>query len=328
DEDLLAALLLPPRGRDEIGRAPLDLARERERAAAHDAELPVGLDAAVDVDAAVAARLRPAGVADLVEDLAHDHSRPLRLREPSAGLRVDVDAQLVRTLRVAPPRRPRAELERREVRCPGDVRGLGDAQLVGVPAGRERHARRLDPLRPLLGHALLPDDLAADALGLPLQLARPLVQRAHDAVADRDEVVDEVELRLAARREVHLVRVRHLDGAAPELELDERRRHDRSIVKHMLEDPRPIRLTLEPLDDFVVIEQTDEEAETRGGLIIPASAETQCRSGIVTAVGGEADGISPGDKVLFPADGGYEVRLAGSAMRVIRRRELIARVHD
>ena len=79
----------------------------------------------------------------------------------------------------------------------------------------------------------------------------------------------------------------------------------------MLEDPRPIRLTLEPLDDFVVIEQTDEEAETRGGLIIPASAETQCRSGIVTAVGAEADGVAPGDKVLFPADGGYEVRLAG-----------------
>jgi co-chaperonin GroES (HSP10) len=99
-------------------------------------------------------------------------------------------------------------------------------------------------------------------------------------------------------------------------------------VNGVLEDPRPIRLTLEPLDDFVVIEQTDEESETRAGLIIPASAETQCRSGIVTAVGNEADGVSPGDKVLFPADAGYEVRLAGSAMRVIRRHELIARVHD
>jgi co-chaperonin GroES (HSP10) len=99
-------------------------------------------------------------------------------------------------------------------------------------------------------------------------------------------------------------------------------------VNGVLEDPRPIRLTLEPLDDFVVIEQTDEESETRAGLIIPASAETQCRSGIVTAVGTEAEGVSPGDKVLFPADAGYEVRLAGSAMRVIRRHELIARVHD
>jgi chaperonin GroES len=99
-------------------------------------------------------------------------------------------------------------------------------------------------------------------------------------------------------------------------------------VKCVLEDARPIRLSLEPLDDFVVIEQTDEESETRGGLIIPASAETQCRSGIVTAVGAEAEGVVPGDKVLFPAAAGYEVRLAGSAMRVIRRGELIARIHD
>ena len=96
----------------------------------------------------------------------------------------------------------------------------------------------------------------------------------------------------------------------------------------VLEDARPIRLSLEPLDDHVVVEPTDEEAETRAGLIIPASAEAQCRSGIVTAVGAEADGVAPGDKVLFPRDAGYDVRLAGTAQKVLRRRELIARIHD
>jgi co-chaperonin GroES (HSP10) len=96
----------------------------------------------------------------------------------------------------------------------------------------------------------------------------------------------------------------------------------------MLEDPRPIRLSLEPLDDFLVVETTDEEAETRAGLILPASAETQCQSGIVTAVGPDAEGISPGDKVLFLKEAGYEVRLAGSAVKVVRRHELIARIHD
>jgi len=89
-----------------------------------------------------------------------------------------------------------------------------------------------------------------------------------------------------------------------------------------------MRLTLEPLDDFVVVEPTDEEAETRAGLILPASAEAQCRSGIVTAVGADAEGIVPGDKVLFPVDGGYDVRLGGVAVKVIRRRELVARIHD
>ena len=100
------------------------------------------------------------------------------------------------------------------------------------------------------------------------------------------------------------------------------------MIWTVLEDTRPIRLSLEPLDDYVVVEPSDAEAETRAGLILPASAETDCMSGIVTAAGPEADGVTPGDKVLFPKDAGYDVRLAGSSMKVMRRRELIARVHD
>jgi chaperonin GroES len=96
----------------------------------------------------------------------------------------------------------------------------------------------------------------------------------------------------------------------------------------MLEDPQRIDLSLEPLDDHVVVEPVDEETETRTGLILPASADARCRSGIVTAVGPEAGGVEAGDKVLFPKDAGYDVRVAGTAVKVIRRGELIARVHD
>lgn len=93
-------------------------------------------------------------------------------------------------------------------------------------------------------------------------------------------------------------------------------------------EARSIDLTLEPLDDFVVIQPSDEESETNLGLIIPASTETDCRTGVVTAVGTEPAGIEPGDKVLFPRDAGYEVRLGGAAVKVMRRGDLIARVHD
>ena len=96
----------------------------------------------------------------------------------------------------------------------------------------------------------------------------------------------------------------------------------------MVQDPQRIDLSLEPLDDFVVVQPTDEEAETRTGLIIPASAEAVCRTGIVTAVGAEAAGIEAGDKVLFPKDAGFEVRLHGTEVKVMRRSELIARIHD
>ena len=97
----------------------------------------------------------------------------------------------------------------------------------------------------------------------------------------------------------------------------------------MLDQPHQrVDLSLEPLDDFVVVQPSEGEAETRGGLIIPASAETPCRSGIVTAVGPDVNGIVPGDKVLYPRDAGYDIRMAGTSVRVIKREELIARVHD
>ncbi|HET6696443.1 MAG TPA: co-chaperone GroES family protein [Gaiellaceae bacterium] len=95
-----------------------------------------------------------------------------------------------------------------------------------------------------------------------------------------------------------------------------------------MEDPAPLTVTLEPLDDHLIVEPTEEEVETRTGLIIPQSAEAGCRTGIVTAVGSEVVGIDPGDKVLFPKDAGFDVRLGGVACKVLRRAQLIARVHD
>ena len=96
----------------------------------------------------------------------------------------------------------------------------------------------------------------------------------------------------------------------------------------MLEEPRPLDLSIEPLDDYVVIEPADEETETRTGLIIPASDEAGCRTGILTAAGADATGVEPGDKVLFPKGAGFDVRLGGAAVKVMRRGELIARIHD
>ena len=90
------------------------------------------------------------------------------------------------------PRRgvPRVELDRRHLHRPHDVGGMLHAQLVGgaVPA-REVHPHRLAPSpgaprgQPLLVH-LLAGHPGREAV----QHARPVPQRAHDAVADRDVV--------------------------------------------------------------------------------------------------------------------------------------------
>ena len=88
-------------------------------------------------------------------------------------------------------------------------------------------------------------------------------------------------------------------------------------------------VTLEPLDDYLVVEQLDE-SELPSGLIVPTNEATQVRSGIVAAVGPDVPAIEPGDKVLFPRDAGYEVRLARSShrVRVLKREDLLARIHD
>jgi chaperonin GroES len=98
----------------------------------------------------------------------------------------------------------------------------------------------------------------------------------------------------------------------------------------MLEEPRSVDVSLEPLDEFVVIQPVSDETETRSGLILPASAAAAvaCRTGIVTAVGGDVTGVDAGDKVLYPREAGYEVRLGGIEVRLIKRESLIARIHD
>jgi co-chaperonin GroES (HSP10) len=88
-------------------------------------------------------------------------------------------------------------------------------------------------------------------------------------------------------------------------------------------------VTLEPLDDYLVVQPLDE-SELPSGLIVPSNEALQVRTGIVAAIGPDVAAIEPGDKVLFPRDAGYDVRLVRSShrVRVLKRDELIARIHD
>jgi chaperonin GroES len=98
----------------------------------------------------------------------------------------------------------------------------------------------------------------------------------------------------------------------------------------VIEEPRSIQPTLEPLDEFVVVQPLSDESETRAGLILPASATeaAPCRTGIVSEVGADADGVEAGDKVLYPRHAGYDVRLGGIDVKILKREEIIARIHD
>ena len=97
----------------------------------------------------------------------------------------------------------------------------------------------------------------------------------------------------------------------------------------MLDPLSRTEVTLEPLDDYLVVQPLDD-TETASGLIVPINEAAQCATGIVVAVGPDVGTVEPGDKVLYPRDAGYEVRLVRSShrVRVLRREELIARIQD
>ena len=116
----------------------------------------------------------------------------------------------------------------------------------------------------------------------------------------------------------------------PQRELDGLQDRADAYRVRMIEESKSVDLTLEPLDEFIVVQPVSDETETRSGLILPASAAAAaaCRTGIVTAVGSDVGGVEAGDKVLYPRDAGYEVRLGGIEVRILKREDLIARVHD
>ena len=98
----------------------------------------------------------------------------------------------------------------------------------------------------------------------------------------------------------------------------------------MLEREQHIDRMLEPLDEYLVVQPSNDETETRAGLILPASAlaAVAVRTGIVTAIGTDVTGIGLGDKVLYPREAGFDVRLGGLEVKLLKREELIARIHD
>ena len=87
-----------------------------------------------------------------------------------------------------------------------------------------------------------------------------------------------------------------------------------------------------PLHDRVVIRRVEEEAKTKGGIIIPDTAKEKPMEGEVMAVGpgarGEDGKIQPlevkvGDRVLFGKWSGTEVKLDGEDLLIMKESDVL-----
>jgi chaperonin GroES len=97
------------------------------------------------------------------------------------------------------------------------------------------------------------------------------------------------------------------------------------------------RMKFRPLHDRVVVKRIDAEEKTKGGIIIPDSAQEKPSQGEITAVGpggrDEAGKLIPidlevGDRVLFGKWSGTEVVLDGEDLLIMKESDIMGVLTD
>ena len=92
-------------------------------------------------------------------------------------------------------------------------------------------------------------------------------------------------------------------------------------------------MKVKPLHDRVIVKRVEEEAKTKGGIIIPDTATEKPVEGVIMAVGdGKVtdDGkkipleVKAGDKVLFGKYAGTEIQIDGEEHLIMREDDIIA----
>ena len=87
-----------------------------------------------------------------------------------------------------------------------------------------------------------------------------------------------------------------------------------------------------PLHDRVVIRRVEEEQKTKGGIIIPDTAQDKQMQGEVLAIGPGARnedgvltpiGVAVGDRVMFGKWSGTEVKLDGKDLLIMKESDVM-----
>ena len=91
-------------------------------------------------------------------------------------------------------------------------------------------------------------------------------------------------------------------------------------------------MAFRPLGDRVVIRRVEEEAKTKGGIIIPDNAKEKPQEGEVVSVGPGArddDGkripvdVAAGDRILFGKWSGSEVKIDGEELLIMKESDIL-----
>ena len=91
-------------------------------------------------------------------------------------------------------------------------------------------------------------------------------------------------------------------------------------------------MNLKPLQDRVLVERVGSEDKTKGGIIIPDTAQEKPMEGKVLAVGGGARNengqivaldVKKGDRILFGKWSGTEVKIDGKELLIMKESDIM-----
>ena len=91
-------------------------------------------------------------------------------------------------------------------------------------------------------------------------------------------------------------------------------------------------MNLKPLHDRVLVERVTSEDKTKGGIIIPDTAQEKPMEGKVLAVGGGARNengqivaldVKKGDRILFGKWSGTEVKIDGKELLIMKESDIM-----
>jgi chaperonin GroES len=92
-------------------------------------------------------------------------------------------------------------------------------------------------------------------------------------------------------------------------------------------------MKVKPLQDRILIKRVEEEAKTKGGIIIPDSAKEKPQEGLVVAVGpGKVTEngtrvkpeVKAGDRILFGKYSGTDIKVDGVEHLILREDDILA----
>ena len=91
-------------------------------------------------------------------------------------------------------------------------------------------------------------------------------------------------------------------------------------------------MNLKPLHDRVLVERVEQEDRTKGGMIIPDTAQEKPMEGKVISVGGGARNengqvvaldVKKGDRILFGKWSGTEVKIDGKELLIMKESDIM-----